>query len=311
MTLVSELLTFRNALQMQLSALPEGLAEFIDTKSVNLKMVQINNFNSGFDDRIDQLISQYQSVNLAHQQIVTELEQLIAAVNDQIDIVADQQFNNAEYQANFAEKEEVLFPCMNDKLLNVIKVRIRQYCDWHYPGLHYNAKAKEWVDCMIISDPLYLTTETPEIAQDIISEYPQLYQSRLRLYNNTDIPMLPVGQFGFILCWNLLEYCSLSEIETYLTQWLPLLRAGGSVVFSYNNCDLVGSAEVAEKAKMNYGSARVIQKICDQLGYEVLALEDGETKNWDFPYISWAEIKKPGELTTTKAHQALGKILPK
>jgi hypothetical protein len=45
----------------------------------------------------------------------------------------------------------------------------------------------------------------------------------------------------------------------------------------------------------------MIQNLC----FEILLSKDYE------PAVSWLEIRKPGELSTVKGHQALGVILKK
>jgi hypothetical protein len=40
-------------------------------------------------------------------------------------------------------------------------------------------------------------------------------------------------------------------------------------------------------------------------------MNDGFSGGASNQWISWAEVKRPGELSTTKAHQALGQIIPK
>jgi hypothetical protein len=188
---------------------------------------------------------------------------------------------------------------------------MHQYSDWRYPGLQYNVRDKKYIDCMTASDPLYITSEIAEDAKQTIKDYPELYQSRLRIYNNSDWDSLPINQFGFVLVWNYFEYRSMVEIEEFLIKITPLLRPGGVLMFSFNNCDLYESARAAEKELMNYNSAYDIKNICSNLGYEIISFNDAVTHGFECPWISWAEIKRPGELTTTKAHQALGQIIPK
>jgi len=310
MKTISELLIFKNDLTNRLKTLNDGLAEFMDQKAISLKMSQINNFNAGYDDQIHQLIQMYQNLDTENQKIVLGVKQLIDQITVDIDALANQLFNTPEFQSKFANKEPSLYP-MNQDLLEIIKVRIRQYGDWHYPGLQLNTREKQWIDCMITCDPLYLVGENIDQLNDVIKDYPKQYQDRLRLYTVDQFGELPQEQFGFILCWNLFEYCTITEIEPYLNSVYNLLRPGGVFMFSYNNCDVVSSAKSTESEIFNYNTVRAMQAACEKTGYEVLSFEDGGVEHWKSPYTSWAEIKKPGELSTVKAHQALGKILPK
>jgi hypothetical protein len=54
-----------------------------------------------------------------------------------------------------------------------------------------------------------------------------------------------------------------------------------------------------------------LTKLLNEIGYEITALHDDETNDAFNTHVSWVEIKKPGTLTTSKAHQALAQIVSK
>lgn len=312
MTTVSKLIKFKDELTETYNQLSEELDSFIDRKAINLKIVQIDNSDvTDYNDAIHDVIKQYENFIAENQKIADKLKTVIEKVEGDVAALAEKNFADITYENTFSDTDAVQFPMFNKELVNILRVRMHQYSDWRFPGLQLNVREKQYVDCMTACDPLYLTHPHIDEAKIIIKDYPEQYQNRLRLYDHTKLDQLPAGQFGFVLAWNYFEYCSMKEIKDYLEKVFSLLRPGGVLMFSYNNCDLVGSAKVAERKVMNYNSGKLLKEFCLAQGYEIICFNDVDTRNWDFPWISWAEIKRPGELNTVKAHQVLGKILPK
>jgi len=143
----------------------------------------------------------------------------------------------------------------------------------------------------------------------MIGSYPEIYQRRLRLYDNFN--QLPKNQFGFVLAWNFLNFLTFDQIEHYLRTVWDLLRPGGLFIFNYNNCDLDRIAKLSESHSKSYASGRRLRLLINTVGYETVTFEDNPTDDEVFTHICWAEIRKPGTLHTVKLQQAAGKILPK
>jgi hypothetical protein len=76
-------------------------------------------------------------------------------------------------------------------------------------------------------------------------------------------------------------------------------------MFSYNNGELLNGAKHAEFGGMTFTPKQLLIAICEGYGFEIVNSFDYET---DWQSISWLEIKKPGILVTTKAHQTLGSV---
>jgi SAM-dependent methyltransferase len=191
--------------------------------------------------------------------------------------------------------------------------KITQYSDWHYPALQINPRSKKWIDPMVAGDPLYLTHSNISIVNDMIKEYPELYQNRLRLYEivDRDFSKLPMAQFGFVLCWDNFNHLSLDKIEKYIREVWKLLHPGGHFIFSYSNCDLEGPALRAECHAGSYASASWLTTLLNAIGYEITALHNDETGDAFNTHISWADIKKPGDLKTVKVAQAMAQLIAK
>jgi hypothetical protein len=307
---LTDLVGYRNELASKVDSL--NLHKAI-TKKINiLEQVQVNNSNVNYN--IELINNNYKQLSIDNDNNIGQLNELIKLVNTDITTLATTLFSNRELPAY---TKRVNLP--SDELLRkLVKSKIRQYCDWHYPGLQISCNSNEWIDCMVTSDPLYLTDSQEDRAVDIqlsnlISDYPLEYRNRLRLYSVTghDFSALPLAQFSIIVCWDFLNYIELASIAEYMRQMFTLLRAGGVFMFSYNNCDIIDSASLAEGNGMSWASASAIKQLCNDIGYEIITFEDHVTEDTYIKHVSWCEIRKPGVLTTVKAHQVAGKILEK
>ena len=306
---LTDLVRYKNELASKVDSL--NLHKAIIKKINVLNSVQVNN---AVAYNIDHITNTYKQLSIDNDRNINQLIELITLINTDIDTIATTLFSSRELSKITARIDSP-----SDELIrSLVKSKISQYCDWHYPGLQISCNKKEWIDCMVTSDPLYLTDSAEDRAvftqlTNLISEYPLEYQNRLRLYSVTghDFSALPIEQFSIIVCWDFLNYIELASIAEYMRQMFTLLRAGGVFMFSYNNCDIVESAQLAEGNEMSWASASTIKQLCNDIGYEVITFEDHETSDAQFTHVSWCEIRKPGVLTTVKAHQVAGKILEK
>lgn len=193
---------------------------------------------------------------------------------------------------------------MNDDVRSLVQQRLKNYTDWRFPALEIGCRDGEWTKFMVAADPLYLVDIDREFLESAIKDFPEAYQGRIRTYvaKDWDLSMLPQGQFGFIFCWNYLNYRGLESFKEYIKSAMRLLRPGGTFMFSYNNGELVAGAGHAENYFMTYIPKSMLVSLIYSLGFEII-----DTKDYE-PAVSWVEIRKPGELNTIKASQTLGKI---
>ena len=311
MTHLHSLLKLRDDLIAKHKNLVDELDLAIDKKAIDVKMAEINNPTVvEYKSDLHNIVQHYARLQDENHKIAEEIAQLIDKINAEVKAQAAEKFKATEFNKEFGLLEPA-YPWVQPYLIDLIKVRAHQYNDWRYPGLQLYPQDKSWVDCMVGCDPLYLVSDTLETLEQITATYPELYQARLRLYKFNQWESLPQGQVGFALLWDYLEYCTPEAMRHYLSKIAEVLRPGGVLMFSYNNCDLKESMLLAERGTLNYNHRDLVEQIITELGYEVLKFEDAETGNDQYPWISWAEIKRPGELNTVKAHQVLGKIVPK
>lgn len=199
---------------------------------------------------------------------------------------------------------------LSDDERSEIGTVIRSYTHWKYPTLEIGPGDGDWTESLVAADPLYIIDRHQEFINSTLSKFNGTYQRRLRPYltgihanrSEFDYSMLPQGQFGFIFAWNVVNFWPYEETKHTLRQCYDLLRPGGAMMFSYNNCDVVQCAEYAESGYKSYLTPKLLNAIFEELGFVVKQYRSPRT------HIHWAEIGKPGQLTTSKQHQTMGRI---
>ena len=192
--------------------------------------------------------------------------------------------------------------------------RIDKYTNWTYPGLQISPifGGKDLTDSMVSLDPLYLVDYQQTLVNEVSKQYNLTYRNRLRPYtmrrydfNNPKqilFPKLPVEQFGFILACNFMDKFPLPVIEAYLLEIFNLLRPGGVMLFTFNDCDIPHNIQLVEQGYRPYTPGKEVRKLIKKLGYEIL---NHHSESYG---IAWFEIKKPGEIRSSRGGQPLGKI---
>ena len=208
-------------------------------------------------------------------------------------------------RASVEDNRELRNYIMNAEVRKLIKGRLGHYISWKHPALEIGPGDGLWTQELVGFDPLYVADVHEEFLQSTAQKFNSLYQRRLRPYHiaHGDLSALPKEQFGFIFAWNVFNYFSLDTIEMYLEQIKPLLKPGGVVMFSYNNCENYKSVEMFENHFMTYVPNKDLMAAVKRQGYNVIAVRDEPTMT------SWVEISAPGELTSQRAGQTLGKII--
>ena len=309
-----DLVEFRNYLVDQIDYL--SLKKSIEDRIEILKKTK--RIFPQHTDYCDRTIKDYLLLEQQSQATINGIREQISKLDSEIDDVSVATFNNDEYRNNFHENQ-IQGPEFNNSLIlsaeseSAIISKITEYSDWHYPALQINPRNKKWIDSMVAADPLYLTHYNISLVKELIKPYPDLYQNRLRLYEITDrnFSKLPQAQFSFVLCWDYFNYLSLVFVEKYIREVYCLLRPGGHFMFSYTNCDLAGPALRAESLACAYASSRWLKKLCIEIGYEISDLKDFDTGDAFNTHVSLAILKKPGDITTVKAAQAIAEIINK
>lgn len=187
---------------------------------------------------------------------------------------------------------------------------IRSYTNWKYPTLEIGPGDGDWTESLVAADPLYIIDRHKEFLDSTLNKFNEIYQKRIRSYltglhagkTEFDLSMLPQGQFGFIFAWNVINFWPFKETRHVLRQCFDLLRPGGSMLFSFNNCDIEQCAEYAESGYKSYLTPKLLNNIFTELGFLVKQYRSTSVA------VHWVEIQKPGDLQTSKRHQTMGKI---
>ena len=191
----------------------------------------------------------------------------------------------------------------------IMRSRLKSHADWRLPGMIIRPSKEDYINDMVALDPLYLVDHDTELLRPSMEQYLPEYQRRLRMYTINDYAERPIfrnfpqGQFGVIFAYNYFNYKPLSVINDYLAEMFQLLRPGGILMFTYNNCDLWHCVAFAEKNYMCYTPGMKIWNLARENGYVVNFEHNGVLD------AKWIELKKPGEITSIKGGQSLAKIV--
>lgn len=276
------------------------------------------------NEKINQAIDNYKSI----QEYSESEKRKLYSIIDSLDIAIKQEsarINQAnEYKSAFNGISDRFF-LVNKKVTTIIEASISKYIDFHYPGLRLGCKyvgqlvidpeyklnyelSEHYSNCLVACDPLYFSDFNDDNIKKATQHFNGTYQRRIRLYSSDDLNKLPQEQFGFIFCWMLLNYADQDSLLLYLNKIYNLLRPGGTVMFSYNNIDLEESAKIAELGLMSAVSKQELFEKIQKIGFQISNHYDLLNDDSVIQMISWAELRKPGDLHTVKLKQVLGEI---
>ena len=193
---------------------------------------------------------------------------------------------------------------------DLISVRIAQYTSWQHPVLEIGPGDGKWTHRLVAGDPLYLVDIHQQFLDNTINQFNKDYRKKIRCYltgmdvhkSDVNLSALPKKQFGFIFAWNVFDYLPIQYIEEYLRQCIELLKPGGVMMFSYNDCERKLCAELAENRFKSWAPKWKVDEVLTKIGFEAITYESKEE------LVHWVEIKKPGELKSIRASQPLAGI---
>ena len=259
---------------------------------------------------IDGLLAHYTNLLDQVNRPMPGLQDELAIINQEIHTITHNLFaGNYELEERYGTADHVRKVrkiIINSEIEETITQRISLYTDWKYPSLEIGCRDGEWTKCMIAADPLYIVDRHQEFLDSASSNFTPQYQERMRKYllKDNDLSMLPQEQFAFVFSFGYFNYVSVDTITYMLRQIKTLLRPGGSFLFSYNDGDTPAGAGLAENFARSYMPKSMLIPICQSFGFTI-------TAEFDYDRLNLLEIQRPGVLQTVKAHQVLGKIMPK
>lgn len=309
-----------------------SISSVINEKQTLVNGLISNNADVSMSNNLSEIDNLYQAIDENNQTIIRICQEIIKNIDVQIENIKEQFIKNSTQVSQ--EQLDVLFttPPKQELIPNSILSKIYTSSHLSWAGLIFGRVSANYINYLVASDPLYICTPfndklylenppnsgcDPHYIQQVICVYPEQYQRRLRLYNN--LQLLPNNQLSVILIWDFFNYITYNQILDYLKQMLLLLRPGGSIIFSYNNFDIYGTAKYGDDRY--FASGKKLQKDCEELGFIVNIFSDvlpddyyqSELKENDplketSTVVSWAKISKSGTLSTVKLTQAAGLI---
>jgi hypothetical protein len=189
--------------------------------------------------------------------------------------------------------------------------RIQIHSTWEHPGMIVRPEHGEYADQMASSDPLYISDHEDALLVPTKKLWNEDYQKRVRyqiIQESRDVLFrsMPTSQLGFIVMMNFLNHKPLDVIKRYLVESYDILKPGGVLLFTYNNCNLPLAVQNFEKEMYSYTPGTLVKAMSELIGYIILDVYDNPDEN-----VSWLELKKPGELTSLRGGQCLAKIQDK
>lgn len=306
--LISDLIRYREDLQTKIENLSIG-------KSINQDCLMLENLlghhppNTTFA-KLQQTKDKIQNITNQFNNIKVELQDILEEINNTIDTESFKIFNHStiEFYSTINTHNFVLDNSVN----GIVQAQIHKHASHFYPALQFGCvpKSKSLTSDLVANDPLYLCDFSQSNIENVSNQFNEIYNRRLRKYilNDYELHQLPHNQFGFIFSWMVFNYANFVTVSHYLERMIRLLRPGGHFLFSYNNCDLLDSCLVAEAGSMSYVTKRNLIEICKKFGYEIIDLVDVPNSDYHVKYVSWIELRKPGELSTVKRRQVMGAI---
>jgi hypothetical protein len=303
---IIDLLNLRNELLSQIATLQSN--EELNEKIRFLMLVEEKYNNLSYSTVVTAAIDQLNSIKEQNTHIIDNIRLTISQIEQDIDAIGLKLLSDStmfDYESARYKKIQ-----LDTASVDIVKTRIGKYSGWQYPGMIIQPKSKDVVDFVVASDPLYLVHFNFEQSQEVIADYSVEYQRRLRLYDFDEVNFvkLPQAQASIVLCWELFNFLTLDLIKELLVKGYNWLQPGGVTVASYSNCDLIETANSLKFGDICYCNPRLLEQVAVDVGFEV-ELFDIKTADADIPnYVSWIELRKPGTLSTSKMHQALGEI---
>lgn len=193
----------------------------------------------------------------------------------------------------------------------LLRSHLRNLSDWRLPGLILRPGRETFVEDMVPLDPLYLVDQHEDLLKPSVESFTPEYQRRLRQYVINDrqpgpiLADLPQNQFGLVFAYNYFNFRPIEVIRQYITELFGLMRPGGTLIMTYNNCDRAQGVGLAERGFMCYTPKKYIVQHAENVGFEFAFEHNG------LGDLSWLEFVKPGKIESIRGGQTLAKIVAK
>jgi SAM-dependent methyltransferase len=264
---------------------------------------------------VDELIQAQEQVSQAVEQFEQQFAQLKQSVQQMIEQHEPEYFQNSLELYNTGYRNDTAEHIRNRRIVvkpetaEIIQQRLRLYTSWQHPGMVIRPAHAMFVGDLVACDPMYFVDTQDSLLELTESWFTPEYQRRLCRYvvkEHNDQPLfanLPTNQFGLIYSFHFFEYHAWPMLQQYLRECFDLLRPGGVLAFTYNNCDLANRVGIFEHCSGCYTPGRLVRKYVSELGYETIFDFDDDANT------SWMELRRPGTYSSIRGGQTLAAIL--
>ena len=263
------------------------------------------------------LSNDFDAISNGVKEFTSTLDQLKQRLHDEVESQEPEYFRESkrvfDHEMPYETNEYILNRKLNiDPDSNILlRSHLRNLGDWRLPGLIFRPGRETFVEDMVPLDPLYLVDHHEELLKPSVESFTPEYQRRLRQYiindrhSGTILADLPQNQFGLVFAYNYFNFKPLELIQRYITELFDVMRPGGTLIMTYNNCDRAQGVGLVDRGFMCYTPKRHIQKHAETVGFEATFEHNG------LGDLSWLEFVKPGKIETIRGGQTLAKIIAK
>lgn len=322
---ISDLIRIRNQLVIQKSML--DLSSYVNTARVTLTGFAIG---TEYNNKTKDLAKTYDIVDDLAISVSDKFNQLIDDINHDIDALADK-LAGSDYESKFRQMIRLVDDVSLEDTRSIpeeVSNRISHYINWRLPTLILGCRNSDLINKTISGDPIYFADCDHRFIKNIKNKFNDSTQKKIRDYvltqynslphfaNHTghisdyrfldkindllDFSQLPNNQMAFIFSWNFFNFVTLDTMEIYLKNILDLMRPGGVFMFEYNNCDNEAAIYEFEKGVKTWIPQRRLTELAERVGLEIIEYHD-------FDQCSYAIMRKPGKLKTSKMSMSIGR----
>lgn len=308
---LSELVNFKNELE-KLSVMPAQRTADLEiakvTHLIETSHLPQETYDKFLHSRLD-IIEKYAKFE-------SELDELKALIKSEIEQLERPYFSNSYnlYKSITRETPEQILNrrmIMNPETDVLLRARMKRYTTWQHPAMIIRPGLEDFIDDLVMFDPLYLIDAKHELLKPAMLKFPEEYQRRLRPYiiveseEHDILEKIPNGQFGLCFAYNFFNFKPFEILKKYLEEIYQKLAPGGILIMTFNDCDRAKAVILTEMNYSCYTPGSLVISLAQRIGFEVVF------KHHDNGPSTWLEIKRPGELTSLRGGQTLAKIMRK
>ena len=258
-------------------------------------------------------LEKLQSLNNIHaeyQTSLTDVKSNIISLLRNLE-VAFMQYDYQRYELSLSEsvniEEIVKHRRAGDSLLEYIIGLNQANSDWKFSSIDLNPTDDNFTSTIVAGDPLYIYGESELLgyAKQKLSESHNEFYANRRVRYYSDLNDLPDNSFGLMHCFGRYEHLPLDPIKDEARILITKLAPGGSLFFSYNDCEQRSSLEMCNGYRA-YQTYTQMHNMYYGLGYDIQ-----DNRSFDGGTHTVMHVKRPGEMISQKINSPMLGIVRK